>query len=470
MHDAALDDTLRALAAAPLDDAVREAALRGARGTARAAVAGASPPGVRSTGGMDLATQVLPNGLTVASVRLPGFRTAAIGAFVRVGSRDEPATLNGISHFLEHMAFKGTRTRDARRISLEIERVGASMNAYTAKDHTAYHTVQLAEHMPVALDVLADVIRCSTFPAEEIERERQVILQEIGDAADDPESIAQDEFDLKAYPRQAFGRPILGNPRFVRKVARDDFVHYLNTHYQAANMVLAAAGDVDHRQFAEAVAQRFGDMPAGAPPEREPARYVGGYRHVDDDYEQTSIALGWPVPARTDPSFPVYELLGELLGGGMSSPLFQSVREQRGLAYQIDAWAEGHDDCGLLQVTAGVAPRNLRVFFDVVCDELLALTRRIAPEDLERTRNQQATHLARSLERPMELAETLARDLLVHGRVLSPDERIATTMAIDEAALTAAARDLLTRTPTLVLVGRAGRGDHHEALRRRLGV
>jgi predicted Zn-dependent peptidase len=428
-----------------------------------------APRGVRRAAPMDLRTRVLGNGLTVASVRLPGFRTAAIGAFVRVGSRDEPAPLNGISHFLEHMAFKGTETRDARRISLEIERVGASMNAYTAKDHTAYHAVLLAEHMPVALDVIADVIRRSTFPADEIERERQVILQELGDAADDPESIAQDEFDLRAFPKQAFGRPILGSPRFVKRVTRDDFLGYLGAHYTAANMVVAAAGDVDHERFADAVAARFGDMPAGTPVTREAAHYVGGYRHVDDDYEQTSIALGWPVPARTDPSYPVYELLGELLGGGMSSPLFQSVREQRGLAYQIDAWTEGHDDCGTLQVTAGVAPRNLRVFFDVVCDELAALTRRIAPEDLERTHNQQATHLARSLERPMELAESVARDLLVHGRVLSPDERIATTIAIGEDALIAAAKDLLSRTPTLVLVGRAGRGDHHEAVRRRLG-
>jgi predicted Zn-dependent peptidase len=419
---------------------------------------------------MDLRTRVLSNGLTVASVRLPGFRTAAVGAFIRVGSRDEPASLNGISHFLEHMAFKGTELRDARRISLEIERVGASMNAYTAKDHTAYHTVLLSEHMPVALDVLADVIRRSTFPPEEIERERQVILQELGDAADDPESIAQDEFDLKAFPKQAFGRPILGSPRFVRSVTRDDFRHYLDTHYAAGNMVIAGVGALDHEQFADQVERHFGDMPAGAAAPREAARYVGGYRHVDDDYEQTSIALGWPIPARTDPIYPTYELLGELLGGGMSSPLFQSVREQRGLAYQIDAWGEGHDDCGTLQVTAGVAPRNLRVFFDVVCTELTALTRRIAPEDLERTRNQQATQLARSLERPMELAETIARDLLVHGRVLSPDERIATTMGITDEALCAAASDLLSRTPTLVLVGRAGRGDHHEAIRRRLAA
>jgi predicted Zn-dependent peptidase len=417
---------------------------------------------------MDLRTRVLPNGLTIASVRLSGFRTAAVGTFVKVGSRDEPAELNGISHFLEHMAFKGTATRDARRISLEIERVGAMMNAYTAKDHTAFHTVLLAEHMPVALDVLADVVLRSTFPPDEIERERQVILQEIGEAKDDPESIAQDEFDLRAYPKQAFGRPILGNARFVKRVGRDDFRHYLGTHYFASNTVISAVGDIDHDRFADEVEKRFGEMPQGVRSQREAVRYVGGFRHVDDDYEQTSVALGWPAPARSDPSFPVYELLGELLGGGMSSPLFQAVRERHGLAYQIDAWTEGHEDCGLLQVTAGVAPRNLRLFFEVVCGEIRELTHRITPEDLERTRNQQATHLARSLERPMDLAETVARDLLVHGRVLSPLERIATTMAIGETELRQAARDLLSQPPTLVLVGRAGRGDHHSTVRRSL--
>jgi len=417
---------------------------------------------------MDLRTRVLPNGLTIASVRLPGFRTAAVGTFVKVGSRDEPAELNGISHFLEHMAFKGTATRDARRISLEIERVGAMMNAYTAKDHTAFHTVLLAEHMPVALDVLADVVLQSTFPPDEIERERQVILQEIGEAKDDPESIAQDEFDLRAYPKQAFGRPILGNARFVKRVGREDFRHYLGTHYFASNTVISAVGDIDHDRFADEVEKRFGDMPQGVRSQREAVRYVGGFRHVDDEYEQTSVALGWPAPARSDPRFPVYELLGELLGGGMSSPLFQAVRERHGLAYQIDAWTEGHEDCGLLQVTAGVAPRNLRLFFEVVCGEIRELTHRITPEDLERTRNQQATHLARSLERPMDLAETVARDLLVHGRVLSPLERIATTMAIGETELRQAARDLLSQPPTLVLVGRAGRGDHHSAVRRSL--
>ena len=426
------------------------------------------PASTGATPSPDLRTVELPNGLTVASVRLNGFRTAAVGAFVRVGSRDESVSLNGISHFFEHMAFKGTSRRDARTLSLDIERVGASMNAYTAKDHTAYHAVLLPEHMPVALDVLADVIRGSTFPADEIERERQVILQEQGDSSDDPDSVSQDEFDLKAFPKQAFGRPILGTARFVRSVTREDFLDHMRAHYTADRIVVVGVGHIEHDVFAAQVTQHFGDMPRGTGLVRDPARYVGGFRHVEDDYEQTSVALGWPVPGRADPSWPVFELLGELLGGGMSSPLFQAVREERGLAYQVDAWTEGHEDCGLLQINAGVAPKNLRVFFDVVCDELLALTRRVKPEDLERTRNQQATALARSLERPMDLAESVARDLLLHGRVLTPDERIATTLAISAQDLSAAARTLLARSPTLVLVGRGGRGDHHAAVRRRL--
>jgi predicted Zn-dependent peptidase len=417
---------------------------------------------------MDLSTHTLPNGLTVASVRLPGFRTAAIAAFVRAGSRNEPARLNGLAHFLEHMAFKGTSSRDARAIAIAIERVGAQMNAYTAKDHTAYHTVLLSEHTDVALEVLADVLRRSTFPPDEIERERGVILQELADAADDPEGVAQDEFDLRAFPRQAFGRPILGSPRAVRAVSRDDCIAYQQTHYTGCNMVVVGVGGIEHSPFLDQVARHFGDLPRGAPVPSDPVRYVGGYRHVDDDYEQTSIALGWPIPARADPNYPVFEMLGDLLGGGMSSPLFQSVREQRGLAYAVDAYAEGHEDCGTLLVTAGVAPRNLRLFFDVACEQIAALTDRIEPDDLERARNQYRTHLARRLERPLALAESIARDLFLHGRVVPIDEILYRSQQIDDAALRAAATEMLRAKPTLVLVGRAGRGDHHEAVRRRL--
>lgn len=419
---------------------------------------------------MDHSIQTLANGLTVASVRLPGFRTAAIGAFVRVGSRYEPTGLNGISHFLEHMAFKGTERRDARRISFEAELVGANMNAYTAKDHTAYYMVLLAEHARVALDVISDVLRFSTFPPDELERERGVILQEIGEAGDDPSDLVQDGFDLEAFPRQPFGRPILGARRFVRTVRRDDLIEYMHAHYTAANMIVVGVGGIDHARFLEQTAECFGQIPRGTPNRSEPARYKGGFRHVDGDFEQTSSALGWPVPPRSHERYAVYELLSDLFGGGMSSPLFQAVREQRGLAYAVDSYCEGHEDCGLFQISAGVAPKQLRAYFEVVCDELAALTGRIAPDDLQRARNQQASNLLMTLERPLALAEAVARDLFFHGRIVPIEETVARASRIDEADLRRAAADMLAAKPTLSVVGRIGRGDHYDAITQRLAL
>jgi predicted Zn-dependent peptidase len=417
---------------------------------------------------MQLHTRILGNGLTVGAVRLPGFRSLALAALIGTGSRDEPAALNGISHFLEHMAFKGTDRRSARGLAFDIERVGASMNAYTARDHTAFQTVMLGEHLTIAMDVMADVILRSNFPPEEIERERRVILQEIGEAADDPDSLMQDAFDLKAWPAQAFGRPILGSPRFVKGVSRDDFIRHRDAHYGAQRMVLIAVGDVDVEALAEQADRQFGDLPRGLPVTRDAVRYVGGFRHIEEDYEQTSVALGFPVPGRQSGQALVYELLGELLGGASSSPLFQAVRETRGLAYQVDAWTELHPDCGVLQLTAGVAPRHVREFLNVACDELAALTQRISHDDLERTRNQHITQLARLHERPMDLAETLGRELLMNGFAALPDERLAAARAIDADQLRQAASEVIAQTPTLSIVGPAHRGDLYAAVRRRL--
>ena len=205
----------------------------------------------------DVRTTTLTNGLRIATALMPGFRTVAISAYLRVGSRDEPAPLNGLSHFFEHMVFKGTEQRDARAITLEIERVGGSINAYTAKDHTACETVMLAEHADTALDVLADVLTRSVFPADEIERERRVILQELGDAADDPESVAQDAFDALAFARQPLGRPIMGSARNVRRITRDDLLAHQHRHCTATNLVITGVGGVDHDRFVAMVEQRF---------------------------------------------------------------------------------------------------------------------------------------------------------------------------------------------------------------------
>lgn len=417
---------------------------------------------------LDIASRRLANGLRLASVRLPGFSSVAVGVFVRAGSRHEPAELNGISHFLEHMAFKGTARRSARDISFEAERLGASINAYTAKDHTAYYLLGLAEHLDPALDILADVVLHSGLPEEEIERERSVILQELGDAADDPQDLVQDEFDLKAFPGQPLGRPILGRPRVIRSLTREILQPYLQRHYTAANLVVVGVGGLSHEHFAQSVAQHFSGVAAGVRNAVQSAQYRGGYRHLDEDFGQVSVALGWPTPGRDDPDHAAHELLGELFGAGMSSPLFQAVREQRGLAYTVDALTDLHPDCGIFQVWANVAPRNLRQFLDVTCDELLRLVDRIDPADLERARNQQRASLRMSCERPQSLCESVARELLLHDRITTLDEVARRFESLEVSTLQDRLARMLEQTPTLSVVGRSGRGDPYHRVVRRL--
>ena len=417
---------------------------------------------------MDVRSRRLDNGLTLATVRLPGFQTLSVGVFVRAGTRHEPPRLNGLAHVLEHMAFKGTAHRDARALSLATERVGASLNAYTAKDVTVYHADALAGHEATVLDVLADVVRYPAFPEDELERERRVILQELDEAGDDPESLAQDAFDAAAFPEQTVGQPILGSRKAIRSVRRDDLLAWHARHYCASNLIIVAAGCVDHPRFDALVTERFGDSPTGLPAEHEPARYVGGYRHVDQEFEQTAVLLGWPVPPRTSGDFVHYEMLADLLGGGASSPLFQSIREQHGLAYRIDTWIDGGRDGTMLQIGAGVDARDLPAFFDRVCETLLAVMHGVHADDLERTRNLRLLGLAHQHERPMELAEALAHELAIHGAIATPEARIERTRAVSGPAISAAAKSLLAATPTVALVGRGGRRDPRAGIQRRL--
>jgi predicted Zn-dependent peptidase len=417
---------------------------------------------------MNLKTSTLANGLRVASIRLAGFRTAFVGAFVRVGSRYEPDHLNGISHFLEHMAFKGTRRRNAFGIALEAERAGAYMNAYTAKDHTAYYMLLPGENLATAVGLIADVVRESTFPREELERERNVILQEISEADDDPTDLAQDELDRCAFPQHALGRPILGHRKVIRTVRRSELTRYLRGHHTGANMVVVAAGGVDHAKFRDLAEKHFGDLERGDASTSEPAQYVGGFRHLKDDFGQTSIAIGWPTPARSDPRFPHYELLAELAGGGMSSPLFQLLRERHGLVYAVSASAEAFEDCGLFQVSAGVSPRDVGTSLKLVSEALVALADRIEPVDLERARNQFRAHHYAQLERPRPLAEQVAQDLLFRGEVTSVAERVRRAEAARPEALRDAMRAMLAAPPALAIVGRAGRGNHYDRLREHL--
>lgn len=415
---------------------------------------------------LDLATTTFANGLTVASVRLPGFRTACIGAYVRVGSRFEPAHLAGISHFFEHMAFKGTRTRDAYRIALDAERAGAYMNAFTAKDHTGYYLHLPGDQAATAVELVADVLRASSFPRAELERERHVVLQEMIEADDDAESVAQDQMDLAAFARHPLGQPILGKRAVVRTIKRRDFTDYLAQHYCGSNMVVVGVGAIEHRAFRAQVKRHFGDLPRGARTPTEPAAYRGGYRAKPLDFAQTWIALGWPTSGRDAPEFVRYELLAELLGGGTAAPLFQTLRERHGLAYAVSATIEGFEDTGLLQIVVGVAPRNVARAIDLIGE---VLTRPIDADNLERAVQQLRAHTMARLERPQSLAETIALALLSHGKVPPLEARLDRIGKTPLAEIDALRRKLIAQRPSLAIVGRAGRADHYSRLQKGVG-
>ena len=419
---------------------------------------------------MDLQTSTLANGLRIASIRLPGFRTACIGAYVRVGSRFEPIELAGISHFFEHMAFKGTRARNAYRIALDAESAGAYINAFTTKDHTGYYLHLPGDQAAVAVELIADVLRRSAFPGDELERERHVVLQEMAEASDDAENLAQDLLDDMAFPRHPLGRPILGRRAVVRTIHRREFARYLAQHYHASNIALVAAGDVDHAKFKALARRHFGDHPAGATSHVTDATFRGGYRAKPLDFAQTWIAIGWPTPGRDDPAFVRYELLAELLGGGTAAPLFQVLREQHGLAYAVDTTIEGFEEIGILQLTIGVAPRNVRSALALIGE---VLSRPINADSLDRAIQQMRAQTLTRLERPQSIAETIGLALLTRNNTPSNarnlassfESRLALIERTPRAALDAIRRAVIAGPPALAIVGRAGRGDHYRAFR-----
>ena len=252
---------------------------------------------------MTIELSTLANGLRIATDRIDTVDTVSLGIWVDVGTRHEPAEINGVAHFLEHMAFKGTERRSALAIAEEIEAVGGHLNAYTSRESTAYYAKVLKDDVPLALDILADILQHSTFEPEELERERAVILQEIGQANDTPDDIIFDHFQECAYPEQAMGRPVLGRPEIIRRLGRGEVMAYLRDHYGARRMVLAAAGNLDHDRIAGLAGRLLGELPADRSVTTEPARYAGGDRREERDLEQLHLVLGFPGLALEDPDY-----------------------------------------------------------------------------------------------------------------------------------------------------------------------
>jgi predicted Zn-dependent peptidase len=417
---------------------------------------------------MTVGLATLANGLRIVTDRIDTVATVSIGLWVDVGTRHEPAKVNGVAHFLEHMAFKGTKRRSALAIAEEIEAVGGHLNAYTSRESTAYYAKVLKEDVGLALDILADILQYSTFEPNELERERMVILQEIGQAHDTPDDIVFDYFQECAYPDQAMGRPVLGSPEIIKQISRKSVVSYLKDHYGASRIVLSAAGNLDHDEIVALADKLLSGLPAERAVSTEPARYVGGEHRQGRDLEQLHLVLGFPGLPLDHQDYYAAAVLSTAFGGGMSSRLFQEVREKRGLVYAISSFAHGYRDGGLFGIYAGTGEEEAAELLPVLCDETAKLDKGFAPVELARAKAQMKAGLLMSLESTSARCEQMAQHMLIYGTPFDPDDLVRRVDAVDDAAIARVVAGWRSGSPTLVALGPVGRLEDFSRLEARL--
>ncbi len=360
----------------------------------------------------------LANGLRTVVIPMPWRHTASLSVFIRTGSLHETRALNGISHVVEHMAFKGTHSRDCQRINLDAERLGAEVNAHTDKDHTAFHVEGLPQDLPAFVELLADIVLNSTFPEAELERERQVIEHEFTEFEEDPVGTAFQLFDKACYGLHPAGQPVIGNRANLKRFTRSDLLDYVQRQYTACNVVVAVAGPVEADAFTRTVEAAFGAMPRGLPNAVEPPAWQGGVklRRLAGS-SQCHMVLGFDAPPLVDERHLAHVLAAALLGEGMSSPLLDEIRERRGLAYYTSCSADIFPLAGQFVLEAATGPEQAHEFLDAA-SELLRRHADAADEaGLQRARNQIAVRTLRELEQPARRMEAAAQDLFVHGRL-----------------------------------------------------
>ncbi len=412
----------------------------------------------------------LSNGLTVVTHTMYQLESAALGVWVGVGSRTENEDQHGITHLLEHMAFKGTKRRSAQQIAEEIEAVGGELNASTSIENTSYYARILQPDVPLALDILSDILLDSVITPDELRREQHVILQEIGAAHDMPDDLVFDLFQQAAWPGQPIGRPILGTNETVRGFAAPALRSYLATHYRAPSAVLAAAGAVEHDELVQLAEQRFSALSADHAPAILPARYVGGERREARKLMETQIVLGFEGFSNVSDDYFTAHLLATVLGGGMSSRLFQEVREHRGLCYSIYAFHWAFNDTGIFGIHAATGEEDIAELMPVLFGELERVAEDANETELARARAQMRASLLMAMESPAARANQLARQLLVYGRPLTPDEIVARIEAVSADDIRAIAALIFSGSqPTLATIGPDTGVPHVDDIMRRFG-
>jgi predicted Zn-dependent peptidase len=396
----------------------------------------------------------LASGLVIVTDSMPHLETAALGVWAGSGSRDERPDEHGISHLLEHMAFKGTSRRSARQIAEEIEAVGGDLNAATSAENTAYYARVLKADVPLALDVLADILTDPTFDPTELQREQHVIVQEIGASEDTPDDVVFDLLQAKAFPRQPLGRTILGTPETVRSFNSQRLRAYLDRHYKAPDMIVAAAGAVDHAAIVAEVERRFAGFGGPAAPAPEAARFGGGTHIERRPLEQVHLTMGLRGVSQRDPALFSVQVFNSALGGGMSSRLFQEVRENRGLCYSIYSFHVAYEDTGMFALYSGTAESDAPELMRVVVEQIAQAAENLNEAEVARAKAQMKAGLLMALESPRARAEQLARQILAHGRPIPLAELVGKIDAVTVESARAAGRALISGSePAIAVLG-----------------
>ena len=387
----------------------------------------------------------LANGLRVASRAMPGVETVAVGLYADAGSRHEPGHLNGIAHLFEHMLFKGAGGRSARELSEAIEDVGGDLNACTEREGTSFTATLLAGDLPLGLEILADMALRPHFDPADLDREKEVVLQELGEARDTPSDIIFDDLWAAAYPDQPLGRSILGDEASIAAIGVDDLHEWRLGRYRAGSLYLVAAGKVDHGELVRLAGKRFAGLPEGTIAEPERCRFAGGACAGRARADQAHLALAHAAPGQIEPDYYAARLFADLAGGGTSSRLFQAVREERGLAYTVWAALHSYSDGGIFHLYAATARRQAAAAAALIGEVLAEAAETATQRELERVRSQAKAGLLMSLETSWGQAAYVARQLAVHGRLVDPAEVVG--------ALDAVTLDQLRETGAKMLAG-----------------
>jgi predicted Zn-dependent peptidase len=417
---------------------------------------------------MSVQVTKLANGLRIVTDRMESVETVSIGVWVDVGTRHEPAAINGVAHVLEHMAFKGTERRSALDIASEIEAVGGHVNAYTSREHTAYYAKVLKADVGLAVDILSDILQHAAFDAAELERERTVILQELGQAQDTPDDIIYDLFQERAYPNQPMGQPVLGRADIIKTLSRDAVANYMKANYAAPGMLLVAAGNLTHEALVALAERSFTALSAKSEARTEPGRYEGGDHRELRELEQAHVLLGFPGFPFGDRDYFAASVVSTAFGGGMSSRLFQEVREKRGLAYSIYSFSHSYSDGGIFGIYAGTGENEAAELMPVLRDELRQLVAGLSSDELARARAQLKAGLLMSLEGTTARCEQQASHMLIHGRPLDPQELVGHIDAVDEDAVVRVAKRIIAGKPTVAALGPVGKLEKLELFAERL--